>query len=107
MSETLYRSPNLVIDAHEWHVWVIRSTGRYGAGSVIMQYRWRPLSAKAFQWLPITAWQGPKPKRLGHKFSKFRLHVALARDSARIRAEALGKRRASTAAVVANMGVAA
>ncbi len=98
MSTTLYRSPNVIIDAHEWHVLVCRTKRR-----VILQYRWRPLCSKPGMWRPITQWTGAKPKRLSHYFDKYRLHIRDARESESVRAAAIASLRGpSSAATLAN-----
>lgn len=99
---TLYRSPNIIIDAHEWHVLVTLHHKR-----VLLQYRWRPLSAKQFRWLPITSWQGPKPKNMCNRFQKFKPHVLLAMESERLRQEASTRLRGVSGAMLRNEGLAA
>lgn len=81
---TLYRTPNLIIDRHEWHAAVVKHYGK-----TTLRYFWRPLSARAERWQPVTAWEGPKPKRIGRTFWRFRLHIREAMDSDRVRSEAL------------------
>jgi hypothetical protein len=99
MSTTLYRSPNVVIDAHEWHVLVCKCRGRS-----LLQYRWRPLSLREFRWLPITSWVGPKPKRIGNVLRIFKPHVERAMRSEAVRRERVAALRSRSAAVVANVG---
>jgi hypothetical protein len=81
---TLYRSPTLIIDRHEWHVAVVKHYGR-----AAVRYCWRPLSARAERWQPISAWEGPKPKRIGDAFWRFRGHVREAMNSEQARRDAL------------------
>lgn len=81
---TLYRTPNVIIDRHEWHVAVVK---HYGRASV--RYCWRPLSARAERWQPIATWEGPKPKRIGDVFWRFRGHVREAMASEQARRDAL------------------
>jgi hypothetical protein len=81
---TLYRTPNIIIDRHEWYVAVVK---HYGRASV--RYCWRPLSQRAERWQPISAWEGPKPKRIGTTFWRFRGHVREAMQYEQARAKAL------------------
>lgn len=95
---TLYRTPNLIIDAHEWH-----ATVRIKAGRVLLQYRWRPLSARLFRWSCMTTWKGPKPKGLAERFQVFRCHIRRAMASESARQEAIASLcSVPTAAAVAN-----
>jgi hypothetical protein len=97
---TLYRTPNIIIDAHEWH-----ATVRYKAGRTLLQYRWRPLSGQQYQWLPITSWVGPKPKGLSKRFAKYRRHIDLAMSSESRRREAAALVRAlPTGTMLRNVG---
>lgn len=78
MSGTLYRSPSLIIDDHEWHIAV--TVGSAGSrqrtpGRAVKQYFWRPLSLRQYKWLSITAWKGPKPKGLWHLFQIYHPHA--------------------------------
>lgn len=99
---TLYRSPNVIIDAHEWHAHV-----RLNDGRITLTYRWRPLSQKPFRWLPMSAWVGPKPKAFSRRMAGFRRHIAAARDSENARRAALQTvRRVPTAAIMQNVGMA-
>jgi hypothetical protein len=98
---TLYRSPSLIIDAHEWHVAVYLKDGH-----TFTRFRWRPLSIRNYHWSNIKTWKGPRPKDLGDKFWRFRLHVRLAMESEARRREAAGVvAKLPTAAVVANVGL--
>jgi hypothetical protein len=81
---TLYRTPNVIIDRHEWHIAVVKHYGK-----TTLRYCWRPLSQRAERWQPITVWEGPKPKRIWHAFKRFRLHVREAMNSEQARVEAL------------------
>jgi hypothetical protein len=81
---TLYRTPNVIIDCHEWHIAVVK---HYGRTSV--RHFWRPLSARVEKWQPITEWQGPKPKGIGTTFWRFRLHIREAMEYERTHAKAL------------------
>ncbi|MGJ5032338.1 hypothetical protein ACQR1I_36255 [Bradyrhizobium sp. HKCCYLS2038] len=83
---TLYRSPDLIVDEHEWHIRVFKVDGR-----TFMRFYFRPLKLKPTPWQRIEFWQGPKPKRLGHKLAKYRKHAEIA-----MRADAT--RRAAVAA---------
>lgn len=96
---TLYRSPNVIVDRHEWHLVVRRKGGR-----TFKRFYWRPLSDKSLPWLNIVQWKGPKPKRLSHYFEKFDRHVKAALLSESRRKEALANLRGPvTAAQAVNM----
>jgi hypothetical protein len=73
----LYRSPNVIIDAHEWHV-LVKHTGK----RVCTYYRWRPVSEKPLMWQPMVAWEGPKPKNFQRYLKKFHPHIRAARENA-------------------------
>lgn len=81
---TLYRTPDIIIDKHEWHVAVVRHCGR-----TTVRYYWRPLSTRRERWQPIVEWQGPKPKWIGKTFWRFRLHIREALEYEQARAKAL------------------
>jgi len=66
----LYRSPTVILDAHEWHVAVEKQAGR-----VTAIYRWRPLSLKEVAWRPLSMWKGARPKGLGNRFWRYRCHM--------------------------------
>lgn len=96
----LYRSPNVIINRHEWHAAVLLRKGR-----VSLVYRWRPLSLRNYAWSPMVAWQGPKPKGMCDKFWPFRGHIRQAMQSEQARREAVTALRGpDTAAVVLNAG---
>ena len=59
----LYRSPNIVIDGHEWHVTVNQSSSKR-----IVTYRFRQIGANV-KWQPITKWIGRRPKEMGLFFA--------------------------------------
>lgn len=106
MSTLLYRSPNVVIDVHEWHAAVIVATGPYSRGHAILQYRWRPLSARPGMWRSLQKWQGPRPKRMTHFFDKYRLHIRYAQQSEAARVAALASMRGPlSGATLANAAV--
>lgn len=95
---TLYRSPDVIIDRHEWHLIVKRHNGR-----TFKRFFWRPLSLKTLAWSNVAAWRGPKPKGLGDRFTKFKTHVAAAMEcEARRRDAAMRLRGPETAASAAN-----
>lgn len=71
----LYRSPTIIIDAHEWHV-TVESRGRSPRPHV--HYKFRPVSLRAFRWQPIAEWVGPKPKGMCNRLWRFKSHVQLA-----------------------------
>ena len=73
---TLYRSPAIIIDRHEWHAVVLLDHGR-----ISQHYRWRPVSLKPQAWHPITDWVGPRPKKMYDRFHKFRQHIKFAMES--------------------------
>jgi hypothetical protein len=89
---TLYRSPNIIIDAHEWHLAVeddSRLNGNRDRRSVI-QYKWRPVSDRPLPWKTIAQWVGPKPKSFNQRFMKpYRRHAELAMKSDLQRGEAV------------------
>lgn len=94
---TLYRTPNLIIDAHEWHAVV-----RHKHGRTLLQYRWRPLSARPYAWSCMTTWQGPKPKHLARQFQVFRCHIRRAMVSESERREAVQALRGPSGALLLN-----
>lgn len=71
---TLYRSPDVVIDAHQWHVVVRKIHGR-----VVTTYRWRTLSGGC--WHLISNWVGPRPKGLCNRMWRYRCHIREALES--------------------------
>lgn len=73
---TLFRSPNIRIDAHEWHVAVTQA--RVGRRALI-GYRWR---APGGMWQNITTWQGKLPKGLREFFRPYQLGIRVAVDGA-------------------------
>lgn len=81
----LYRSPSVIIDAHEWRLSVFESK----SGHPSIHYCWRPLSARPGRWQPIVAWQGRKPNGIKQSFWRFRAHVREAITSTQRRREAL------------------
>lgn len=83
---TLYRSPDVLIDAFEWHLLVYKRKGRINTA-----HRWRPLSNKPVKWRPMSAWQGTRPKGLGNRFWRYRCHVREALAVVEMRQEALGR----------------
>lgn len=68
----LYRSPNIVIDKHEWHVTVNQSRGKR-----ITVYRFRPIGANV-NWQSITKWTGRPPKGLREFFEPYRKSIQVA-----------------------------
>jgi hypothetical protein len=60
---TLYRSPSIIVDEHEWHLHT-----RVDYGHVSTVYYFRPLSRVRYRWMPITSWKGHKPKNLRRVF---------------------------------------
>jgi hypothetical protein len=85
---TLYRTPNLVLDQHEWHAAVLLNHGR-----ISLVYKWRPLSLKQYRWSLVSQWKGPKPKDLCNRFWMFRSHIRKAMLSEEVRAQAIQKMR--------------
>jgi hypothetical protein len=101
---TFYRTPDILIDAHEWHVIVeSRSNGRVSA-----VYRWRPVAAKTHRWLSIETWAGPKPLGLWRYFAKYKPHIEFAKGSIKRRAEAVAalscRKVPPTGAMTRNVG---
>jgi hypothetical protein len=68
----LYRSPNVAIDAAEWHVSVQES--RCGKRAVV--YRWR--HERNESWHSVTEWVGRLPKGLGRFFQPYRRSIDVA-----------------------------
>lgn len=96
---TLYRSPSILLDAHEWHVIV-----RAKAGRVTKTFRWRPVAVAGDHWLPKSSWVGPMPKGFGQKMQRFKLHIDFAMRSEARRREAAGRLgKVPTAAMLANV----
>lgn len=83
---TLYRSPTVIIDAHEWHVIVKQKDGR-----IFKRFYFRPLTLRRVPWQPISSWVGPKPKGLGMRLSRFNIHVEMALDSDKLRRAAVAR----------------
>lgn len=94
---TLYRSPNIVIDQHEWHAAVTLCRGRTS-----LAYRWRPLSLKEYRWSNLNTWVGPKPKRFLNRFLIFRAHIRTALLSHELRRGAVLALRGVSGAAVRN-----
>lgn len=96
----LYRTPDIVVDAHEWHVIVWRQRGH-----VSVAYRWRPVAIKTHAWQSILTWKGPKPLRLWKFFAPYKRHIEYAKGcDARRREAAMKLRGPATAAMVRNAG---
>jgi len=93
---TLYRTPNLVIDRHEWHAAVLLNCGR-----VSLVYRWRPLCLKRVAWSTMRQWRGPKPKALCNRFWMFKSHIRKAAQSEQVRREAIAALKGPVPAAVA------
>lgn len=89
---TLYRSPNVIIDAHEWHL-AVEDDSRLSGNRFrrpVIRYKWRIVSAKSVPWKTITEWIGPMPKRFAQKYMKpYRRHAELALRDQAARAEAI------------------
>lgn len=100
---TFYRTPDIIVDAHEWHVIVWRFNGR-----VTREYRWRPVSLQTHEWLPVRDWKGPKPFELWRYFAKYQPHIKeamLCDERRREAAAALAARRTPpTFAIKSNQG---
>ena len=69
----LYRSPNIVIDDHEWHITVRQATRT----KRVVTYRFRKIGAKV-NWQPITKWSGRPPKGMSLLFGPYRKSVQVA-----------------------------
>lgn len=64
----LYRSPNIVIDGHEWHVTVDVSQ----RGKVSRNFRFRPCTHRRVRWAHITEWPlSQLPLGLKEKFRPY------------------------------------
>lgn len=99
---TLYRSPNVVIEAHEWHVIVKKKDSR-----VYRRFYFRPLTTRAVSWQPVALWVGPKPKQLGKHLARFRRHADEAMVSEKVRVEAVAAlRKVPSGAMLRNSGMA-
>lgn len=74
----LYRTPNVVIDRHEWHCSV-----ELRGGKVRKYWRFRPLSTKPVAWAAIDEWKGHKPKfaAFHNAFQTFKPHILRAEQS--------------------------
>lgn len=97
---TIYRTPNLIIDAHEWHAAVMLNGGR-----ISLAYRWRPLSLRLYHWSNMAKWNGPRPKNFCNRFWPYRLHIraAMRSEVERRRAiEALAERRGPATGAMTN-----
>lgn len=69
----LYRSPNLIIDSHEWHITVDLRKGKRTTN-----YRFRPVGANVM-WQHISKWPQPRPpKELWRFFAPYRPSVQVA-----------------------------
>jgi hypothetical protein len=75
---TLYRSPNVILADHEWHVHVWHRKGH-----VTTCYYFRPLSTRPMAWQPQSEWTGHKPKwrEWNRSFGKFKMHATQAARS--------------------------
>lgn len=75
----LYRSPNVLIDKHEWHV-VVRMTDH---GVVVTEYKWRDAAALNGYWHSRTDWPLPAmPKGMSNVFQAYRKSIRAAIESA-------------------------
>lgn len=101
---TFYRTPNIIVDAHEWHV-IVWSINR---SKPTIVYRWRPVSEKTRQWYTVDKWVGPRPFELWRYFAKYRSHIKealLCEDRRRQTAAAIAARRTPpTFAMKSNQG---
>lgn len=59
----IYRSPDVLVDGHRWHVTVNQSQR---SGRLSTCFRFRKSAAEA--WRPITSWPGRLPKGLRRDF---------------------------------------
>lgn len=66
----IYRSPDIAIDAHVWHV-VVNQSIRSGRLSTC--YRFRQSHKEA--WRPLTSWPGRLPKGLRRFFQPYRKSI--------------------------------
>ncbi len=100
MSVLLYRSPNVIVDAHEWHV----AAKLHRGNRITIGYYWRPLVHVRGDWKSLSQWEGPRPKNFARQFQRYRPHAIVARDSEKRRQEAVrrAKQLPPTAAALAN-----
>lgn len=94
---TLYRTPNIVIDQHEWHAAVMLTAGRLS-----LSYRWRPLSLRDYRWSNLNTWKGPKPKSMCSRFWIFKNHIRTAMLSDELRRSAAAALGRANGAVLRN-----
>ena len=95
----LYRSPHVIIDAHEWHAIVMRRP----SGKSTLVHRWRPLAGGP--WQPAALWVGEMPKGFNAHLWPYRNSIRAATQSEALRAEALrGLPKVPTGAMVRNRG---
>lgn len=81
MSALLYRSPNVLIDDHEWHIIVRLATN----GHVVTSYRFRPagVAGRNVMWKPVSLWPYKRlPKGLNAFFTPYKRSVQTAVASA-------------------------
>lgn len=76
---TLYRSPNVLIEKHEWHAAVkVRDKRTY------RRFYFRPAEGPRRMWLPITSWKGHRPTAAEFAvFKQFERHMLMAERSVR------------------------
>ena len=76
----LYRSPNVLIDSHEWHITVRLEDN----GHVTTGYRFRPagVAGRNVMWQAVTAWPDRLPKGLNAFFAPYKRSVQVAIASA-------------------------
>lgn len=70
---TLYKSPDIVIGDHEWHLMV-----RLHYGRATMKHYFRPLSAIKVKWTSIEKWKGSLHEQFRNRFAPYRRHALIA-----------------------------
>lgn len=90
---TLYKSPDVLIDKHEWHLRVHRNAGSHRRTRVTMQFYFRPFSSVPLAWRPVAEWRTPMPPGFGSRFQTYRLHGQKAKEQEEKRGEMLAGKR--------------
>lgn len=77
---TLYRTPNIVIGAFEWHAAVRQKDGR-----ISRNFYFRPNVLPRRAWVPMSSWKGRRPtwNEFERAFGKFKRHMTIAEQSVR------------------------
>jgi hypothetical protein len=74
----LYRSPNVVIGAHEWYGAVEIHQGR-----ITRAFRWRPNGGPRRKWQGMSKWVGHRPRwrEFNTVFGPYKKHMTKAEQS--------------------------